>query len=142
VKKCNRKYRTAVQRNMDWYEKTHKFSRWTITANVLEHIPIQRLSLIQEDLDLFQEDFTPFEKIWLLLRRLEFFWGGHKKSIFVDKIGEFLWTLLVNSRGQNLFWVEFSWPFFYECWHFWWIFVDTFLILRVKLLSSINLTQT
>ena len=37
---------------------------------------------------------------------------GHKRRIFVDKMGEFLWTLLVNSRGQNVhekssFWVNF-----------------------------------
>ena len=38
---------------------------------------------------------------------------GHKWGIFVDKKGEFSWTLLVTSRGQksvrkkSSFWVNF-----------------------------------
>ena len=47
---------------------------------------------------------------------------GHKRWIFVDKMGEFLWKLLVNSHGQKcprefLFWSEFLWTFFW--WFFW-----------------------
>ena len=50
---------------------------------------------------------------------------GHKRWIFVDKIGEFSWTLLVNSCGhfcpqEFLFLGEFSWTFFG------WILLDIF----------------
>ena len=50
---------------------------------------------------------------------------GHKRWIFVDKISDFSWTLLVTSRGQNVhekssFWVNFHGHFLGEfSWTFW-----------------------
>ena len=52
--------------------------------------------------------------------------SGHKRPILMDKIGEFSWKLSTNSRWlEFLFWGDFSWTLF------WWIFVDTFLIVMI-----------
>ena len=66
---------------------------------------------------------------------------GHKRWIFVDKIGKFLWMrihlfgriFVDNVLGERWILVDM----------FWWIFMDTFLIVmkRVTPLSSNNLTQ-
>ena len=131
----------ALSSVIDWWQHKQKLARANLIVLALGTFHHPSRDYVWKDM---QNSLEP-----TLLKKAIYFKGvvlkgwqtfrGHNRGHFMDKRGDFSWTLLATFRGQkcsqNVFFLgDFSWTFF--GWHF----VDIFWVNSCEHLSSNKLT--